>query len=239
MASFERKLRCTTHLMAGLEERGFVYETNATQDENHISFLKGIGSDIFVRLQFSIRGKEGVGVSLMMASMGVTDAFHRLGLFLDTPAWPVNYADTVLSVDLLWLRWNFEANSALGNRADYQLGSDGNALQLLKDLDTVGQYFIDSVVTPELLAKCLLNIDRYPCHIKWGGKPVSANPYVYAAILFLQAGCREAARATLEAGLREYDTATPRSYFESVRLQKFQSRRVLLMRELDDLSPSK
>jgi hypothetical protein len=89
------------------------------------------------------------------------------------------------------------------------------------------------------MAQCLVGLREYPRRIAWGGAPTSVDPYVYAAILFLSAGDKHAAKSALDKGLLEYTTSTPRPYWQNVRLQRFQACRILLLRAIDGTVESK
>jgi hypothetical protein len=236
MMNLKRRLKRATQLMAGLEARAFKYEQMPDEDPSHLPFVKYISDELSLRLLISVWDANRIRLSLMLASASVTKVFHRLDLFFDEPAWAIDRPDVVLSVQLLWLRWNHAPEQAMAYKQDYELSTEHGSQRALEDLDTVGQAFVDSVSTPHALAQCLMTLEGYPCRIKWGGKPGSVDRYIYAAILFLQAGDKQAAQTALDKGLHEYDTPAPRAHLENLRLQKFQARRVLLMREIEAMT---
>jgi hypothetical protein len=162
--------------------------------------------------------------------MHVNQTMHSLGLFLDHQQTPIEESEVVIAVDLIWLRWNHDPDHAEENRYDYKISTEHGVLRLLEDIDTVGRDFIASISSPNSMAELLVNLREYPCRIKWGGRPGSVYPYVYAALLYMQMGDKERAKAALDKGWREYDTPTPRPHWQNVRLQGFQTRRMLLMR---------
>ncbi|MDR3483169.1 MAG: hypothetical protein P4L91_20930 [Burkholderiaceae bacterium] len=232
MATFRSEILGNDLLISGLRARGFVLSEFDSGDENRCSFMRLGHADIHVVLLISIWDDGSFRCALIISSMFVSKVFHRCGLFLDLSNFPTeNRPEGVLTVELLWLKWNDNPEIAQSDDKYSLKGQDG-VRRLLEDLDTLGQAFISSVATPQQLADFLLKLDEYPARIKWGGKPGSADPFIFAAILYIEAGEKVKARAALARGLREYDFPEPRLHWQTCRQNDFKKRRELLLTEI-------
>ena len=234
MKNLIKKVESNKFLMDGIKERGYIGEK--LKLDNRYIFSKEINAELSLSLLFSPWIENSLRVSIMINSIAVTRYFHELGLYLDLPEPESDRPTGVISVELLWLRWNQEPSQAKNYETDYVIGTERGTQRVFEDLDSVGQDYYSAISTPQALAEHLNNINHYPCRIKSGGKPVSNNPYIYAAILFLCANDAQQAQKALDEGWREYDVPSPRAYWQEVRREEFQARKQLLLQRIDQIS---
>lgn len=230
MQSYIRNFKRATAVAAGLEQRG--YRGGYRETANGYLYQKEITGDLEVQLLFTQKGDTLGRVGLLLGSREVSRAMHSLGLFLGEGVSPVEDHEVVVAVELLWLRWNREPERAEEYENDYQFGTERGVRRFFEDLDTVGQDFIAAVTTPRAMADLLSNLDRYPCHISWGGKPGSVFPYIYATILYMQLGDKARAKEVLDQGWREHQFPKPRQEWQNVQMLNYQTRRMILLRQM-------
>jgi hypothetical protein len=204
------------------------------ESANGYFYSKRINDYFTLGLLFTPMGDNLGNVGMLIGSPLVSQVMHSLSLFIDIPPTPADEAEVILAVNLIWLRWNHSPEQAAIYRDDYKLGTKFGAQRLLEDLDAVGQDFVASVSTPYAMAELLADLANYPCRVKWGGRPVSTDPYIYSSILFHQLGQNARAKEALDKGWREYNTPAPRAHWQNIRLQRFQTRRMILVRHFTE-----
>jgi hypothetical protein len=231
MQSYILNFQRATGVAAGLEQRG--YRGGFRDSEEHYLYEKEITDDLALKLLFTKKGDTLGQVGLLLGSLYINRVMHSLGLFIDEQTTPVEEHEIVIAVDLLWLRWNHTPERATECKYDYKFGTDDNGVQRFsEDLDTVGQDFVNGVSSPRAMADLLAGLDNYPCRTEWGGKPVSVRPHIYAAIFYIGLGDNARAKEVLDQGWRKYQSPAPRQYWQSIRLQEYQTRRLLLLRHM-------
>jgi hypothetical protein len=223
--------RAATEVADGLRQRGF--HGGLRDDEEDYLYRKRVTDDLALKLLFTKKGDTLGEVGLLLGSLSINRVMHSLGLFIDERIPPIGEHQTVVAVDLIWLRGNHSPERASKCKYDYTFGIDNHAVQrFFEDLDTVGQDFVNGVSSPRAMADLLAGLDKYPCRIEWGGKPVSVRPYIYAAIFYMELGDNARAKEVLDEGWRKYQTPAPRQYYQSIRLKEYQTRRLLLLRHM-------
>jgi hypothetical protein len=219
---FQDSIILNEKLIDGLKDRS--YSLIGFSDEQMAVFsneAKEFPIEIFISRW---DGARSIG-SLNICSRSVTEQFFEYQLFFDqTPHEPIG----VLGVDLLWLRWNEDPANAESRKYDYALSTEDGLKRFFYDLDTVGKSFLDSVSAPLDLALMLENLEKYPVRIKWGGKPRSADPLLYSAMLFLQCDERVHAKEVYEMGIQKYGCAPSDAEWKVRRIQDFLRRGELL-----------
>ncbi|KAF0812717.1 hypothetical protein IGB42_03009 [Andreprevotia sp. IGB-42] len=134
----------------------------------------------------------------------------------------------VSSVDLNWLRINAEPEKKKQYEDDYVLKSDLGTQRVLHDLDTVGFHYLESCVPLPKLAQFLLEIEAYPRKTKMGGEPVSADPFVYAAAIYILLGDVEKSKAALQKGSVAFCKEKATLQWQIARCERFKISRKFL-----------
>lgn len=230
MQSYILNFQRATAVATGLEHRG--YRGEFREGLNGYVYKKKINDDLEVKLVFTKKGDTLGNVGLLVGSRNVNRLMHSLGLFINVPATPIEEHETVIAVDLIWLRLNHDPNRIAECKDDYKFGTEHGVQRFFEDLDTVGRDFINEVSEPHAMADLLSNLDKYPCRTHYGGKPVSVAPHVYAAIFYMHLGEKVRAKEVLDQGWREHQYPAPREYWQNVQLQAYQTRRLLMLRHM-------
>jgi hypothetical protein len=231
MQTYIRNFQRATAVATGVEERG--YRGGFRDTANGYLYKKEITEDFAVDLLFTNKGDTLGQVGLLSGFRSVNRVMHSLGLFINDGITPCGEPETVVAVDLLWLRWNRNPERAVEYEHDYLFGTERGVQRFFEDLDEVGQDFVNAVAAPRAMADLLANLDEYPRRISWGGPPLSVRPHIYAAILYMQLGDNARAREVLDKGWREHQYPAPREYWQSVQRQEYQTRRLILLREIE------
>jgi hypothetical protein len=230
MQSYILNFQRATAVAAGLERRE--YRGGFRDSANGYLYQKEVTEDFAVKLLFTKKGDTLGSVGLSMGSRYVTRVMHAQGLFINGQQTPIDEPRTVISVDLLWLRWNRNPERTTECRDDYEFGAERGVQRFFEDLDTAGQDFIKGASAPRTMADLLSGLDKYPCRTTLGGKPVSVHPHIYAAIFYMQLGDHARAKEVLDQGWREHQYPVPRQYWQSIKVQQYQTRRLLLLRHM-------
>jgi hypothetical protein len=190
-----------------MRDRG--YRLRDSDDENHCVFYPESKARIFPTILLSQWDENTFRSGIILCSQDVTEEFFEKDLWLDkAPSLEEDSVD-VLSVSLLWLRWNNNPSSMSNYRDDYRKSFEFGCVRFFEDLDIFGTPFISSLSTPDSLAKTLENIDEYPINIKQGGKPRSTDPFIYSAILYMRNDKIIQAQEALQKGKLKYACANP------------------------------
>ncbi|MES1195548.1 MAG: hypothetical protein ABUL58_01210 [Steroidobacter sp.] len=141
----------------------------------------------------------------------------------------------VLVVNALWLRWNREPEKAPLYKNDYIFDKPGGIDRLITDVDSVVAEFVRSVSSERALADMLCDLESYPKQIRWGGKPRSSNPYIYAAILYAANAEKELALEALNKGERAYDSAASSEHWQQARFKRYTREMQAIQRWVADM----
>lgn len=232
MVSFKASLLNKELFVSGLEKRGFSEDIPDEKYEGEFSFTRIISKKIQFSLNFTPSELNTFRCGLIVSSLDVQNIFCKFGLFLDRPIIPADSFYDVLASELLWLRWNEDANSADKYKCDYSLVAGAGIGRLFEDLDSVGEMFMSQVNTPGKLADFLMSIETYPNRIKWGGRPKSSDPFIFASSIYFANGDCSAAVKALDIGFKKYKSPTPGIEWQAYRFEKFEERRKLLLAEI-------
>ncbi len=231
MKSFKKQILQQKNLIEGIKSRGYSPDPFSEKIGEICSFDKMGKDDLSYSVSLFPWVDKEFQCSLFVNSLYVTHKFHDLDLFFNVNILPaMNQPKTVLCIDLAWLR----CNDVVGRKTEsleYKINSEADAQVFFEDLDMYGDHFFNDMVTPVATADFLLNLKNYPKHIKQGGGPGSVDPYVYAAILYLQAGSKEKCLRTLDLGLAECDVPDPIGYQVHV-LENFREKRRRILNSL-------
>lgn len=138
----------------------------------------------------------------------------------------------ILSVELLWLRWDNNPDLMQNYRDDYRKSFESGGVRFFEDLDIFGIPFISSLSNPRLFAKTLENIDEYSVAMRQGGKPRSADPFIYSAILYMRNGEIAQAQEVLKKGELKYACANPDIEWQHRRSLTYNERMSRILRAL-------
>ncbi|UXY14187.1 hypothetical protein N8I74_12755 [Chitiniphilus purpureus] len=147
---------------------------------------------------------------------------------MEESAPPVGGGKVVLSVELLWLRWSFDPINIGLYEDDYSSSGEIGARRFFEDLDSVGEGYIHTINSADLLAKHLIELDRYPNPSERGGGATSNNPYIYAAILFALQGALKECGNALNIGFQKYQTTVSSPEWKIYRLEQFNKQAELI-----------
>src|SRR5262245_59134483 len=140
MQTYILNFQRATAIGAGLETRG--YRGGFRDAANGYLYEKEVTEDFAVKLLFTKKGDTLGEVGLLMGSRYVNRVMHSLGLFIDETITPIEEHQTIIAVDLVWLRWNRSPERAAECRYDYQFGTTRGVHRFFEDLDTVGRDFV-------------------------------------------------------------------------------------------------
>ena len=226
--SFRRRIVENEFLMSGLAERGYSLSP-LDDDENHCAFIDNSPADIAVKILISVWDRVTFRCALLVCSHNVSRQFHSKGLFLDEHVDKAESPEAVLAVELLWLRWNDDPENAQHHRNDYSYVNEAGSRRFFEDLDTLASPLLSSVASATRLAGFLAHLSEYPVHTTLGGRPVSTDPFLYAALLYIDTGDLDEARKVLDRGVAFYSVSDVGTPAQVRRYQNFVERRRLLL----------
>lgn len=232
MKKFTDKIIGNYKLVSGLVNRGYTLSPPGDDDDddpNRCTFVTNVLTDVSIEVIISIWDKHHFQCSLIVCSKTVTDEFQKLDLFIGEPSNFENSPISTLTVDLLWLRWNEDPEAAKLNKEKYSYVEENLIDRFFEDFDTVGMAFVQQVNTDCKLSKVLEHIESYPARVKWGGRPISSDPLMYAAILYMRTGSREKSLSILDRGLKDFSFEEPGLPWQVRRFKIFQERRRLII----------
>lgn len=223
--TFKERILHNATFLKRLAERGYSFTNN--DDDNHLHFLRS-SNDIDEILTISIWDRVSFRASTLIYSKVLGMQYQDLGLYLDELPNSADAGVAVLSVDLLWLRWN-EAPSMIDvYRNDYSYVADSGMQRFFEDMDTVGKDFLLKIATPLAMADFLMHIEKYPISTKLGGGPGSRDPFMFATILYLHCGQSEKARVAFDCGLSRLPNPDPDVVWKIRKYNNYRKRGELL-----------
>lgn len=210
-------------LHAAMRERG--YRGKLFKSAGYYEYTRPINDEITQSLMFSSRNSCLGDVTLMISCRSIGPIKSAIASKLGDLNHESNANEYVLAVDLEWLRL-YEGSDPNGSRLHYQLDVDNDRARFLRDLDSVGHAFVQSISEPIRLARYLVELDSqievFHSRAKVGGCPRSSDSYVYAAIIYAFANRPELSASALKAGEIEYSNMPPpREYWQEARLARF------------------
>lgn len=225
---FTNWIKNKSSLISGMRDRG--YRLCASDDENHCVFYPEIRLKIFPKITLSQWDESTFRSAIILCSRDVAEEFREKDLWLDEMPGLEGNSIGVLSVELLWLRWNNNPDLIQNYRDDYRKSFESGCMRFFEDLDTFGIPFISSLSRPYPLANTLENIDEYPANIMQGGKPRSADPFIYSAILSMRNGEIAQAKEALKKGELKYACVNPDIEWQHRRSLNYQERMRRILR---------
>lgn len=228
MKNFKKKILEKKELIHGMESRGFLLDRFSEKNEETCCFFKKGNKDLSFSINLHPWFGEEFQCFLGVKSLYVKKVFSEFDSFSNLNAMSLDDRPIgVLSISLPWIRCNKLAKCEEGD-LEYKLPGEDGIFRFFDDIDCYGADFIRELDEPEFVADFLLNLKNYPVKIKHGGGPGSTEPYIYAAILYLQEGRKEKFLKALDLGWREYNVPNPLEYQTHVLAEFGKKRKIIL-----------